>query len=58
MLALYDRIAKYKTFKEGGKRVMVATDLMGRGIDMERVNVVINFDMSNDSDTYLHRVFC
>ena len=29
---------------------------MGRGIDIERVNLVINFDMPNSSDTYLHRV--
>jgi len=35
---------------------MVATDLFGRGIDIERVNVVINFDMPENSDTYLHRV--
>lgn len=35
---------------------MVATNLLGRGIDVERVNVVINYDMSESADTYLHRV--
>lgn len=35
---------------------MVATDLFGRGIDIERVNVVINYDMPDMPDTYLHRV--
>jgi len=35
---------------------MVATNLFGRGIDIERVNVVFNYDMPEDSDTYLHRV--
>lgn len=35
---------------------MVATNLFGRGVDFERVNVVINYDMSEDPDTYLHRV--
>lgn len=42
---------------------MVATDLVGRGIDIERVNIVINYDMpqsdekhGNGADTYLHRV--
>jgi len=35
---------------------MVATDLFGRGIDIERVNIVINYDMPTDSDSYLHRV--
>jgi len=29
---------------------------MGRGIDIERVNVVFNYDMAEDTDTYLHRV--
>ena len=35
---------------------MVATDIFGRGIDIERVNIVINYDMANCADTYLHRV--
>lgn len=35
---------------------MVATDVFGRGIDIERVNIVINYDMPESSDTYLHRV--
>jgi ATP-dependent RNA helicase UAP56/SUB2 len=30
--------------------------IIGRGIDIERVNIVFNFDMPVDSDTYLHRV--
>jgi len=51
-----DRIARYKQFKEFQKRIMVSTDLFGRGIDIERVNIVINYDMTEDSDSYLHRV--
>jgi ATP-dependent RNA helicase UAP56/SUB2 len=35
---------------------MVATNIFGRGIDIERVNIVINYDMPEDDDTYLHRV--
>lgn len=35
---------------------MVATDVFGRGIDIERVNIVINYDMADSSDSYLHRV--
>ena len=35
---------------------MVSTDILGRGIDYERVNIVINYDMPNNSDQYLHRV--
>merc|ERR1712174_143096 len=51
-----ERIARYKQFKEFQKRIMVSTDLFGRGIDIERVNIVINYDMPGDSDSYLHRV--
>ena len=34
----------------------MATDLFGRGIDIERVNLVINYDFPVDRDSYLHRV--
>ncbi|KAK4793173.1 hypothetical protein SAY86_023608 [Trapa natans] len=51
-----ERLMRYKSFKEGHKRILVATDLVGRGIDIERVNIVINYDMPDSADTYLHRV--
>jgi len=51
-----ERISKYKAFKDFQTRMMVATDVFGRGIDVSRVNVVINYDMPNNSDSYLHRV--
>nr|KAJ3408484.1 Suppressor of the cold-sensitive snRNP biogenesis mutant brr1-1 [Polyrhizophydium stewartii] len=51
-----ERIARYKSFKDFDKRIMVATDIFGRGIDVERVNIVINYDMSDSPDSYLHRV--
>ncbi|GMN50030.1 hypothetical protein TIFTF001_019179 [Ficus carica] len=51
-----ERLKRYKNFKEGHSRILVATDLVGRGIDIERVNIVINYDMPDSADTYLHRV--
>ncbi|KAF9127191.1 Suppressor of the cold-sensitive snRNP biogenesis mutant brr1-1 [Linnemannia schmuckeri] len=51
-----DRIAKYKSFKEFNKRILVATDVFARGLDVSRVNVVINYDVPDAADTYLHRV--
>ncbi|KAG2279605.1 hypothetical protein Bca52824_050825 [Brassica carinata] len=51
-----ERLTHYKSFKEGHKRILVATDLVGRGIDIERVNIVINYDMPDSADTYLHWV--
>ena len=51
-----ERIARYKSFKDFQKRIMVATDIFGRGIDIERVNIVLNYDMPDNADQYLHRV--
>jgi ATP-dependent RNA helicase UAP56/SUB2 len=51
-----ERIEKYKSFKDFNARILVATDLFGRGIDIERVNVVVNYDYPDDSDQFLHRV--
>merc|ERR1711964_387524 len=51
-----ERIERYTAFKKFQKRIMVATDLFGRGIDIERVNIVINYDNPDSSDMYLHRV--
>jgi len=51
-----ERIERYKKFKEFHSRIMVATNIFGRGIDIERVNVVINYDMPENPDSYLHRV--
>ena len=50
------RLSRYQSFKDFQKRILVATDLFGRGMDIERVNIVFNYDMPDDSDTYLHRV--
>ncbi|KAJ2836570.1 Suppressor of the cold-sensitive snRNP biogenesis mutant brr1-1 [Coemansia erecta] len=51
-----ERIDIYQQFKNFATRIMVATDIIGRGIDVERVNIVINYDISDSADQYLHRV--
>jgi len=51
-----ERLERYSQFKNFQRRILVATNLFGRGIDIERVNIVFNYDMPEDSDTYLHRV--
>ncbi len=50
------RIKRYKEFKDFQKRICVATDVFGRGIDIEKVNIAINYDLPTDADSYLHRV--
>ncbi len=50
------RIKIYEGFKQFRYRILVATELFGRGIDIEKINIVFNFDMPPDADSYLHRV--
>ena len=51
-----ERIKLFDLFKEFKKRIMVATELYGRGVDFLKVNTVINYDMSNTAEAYIHRV--
>ena len=45
-----------KGFKAGKSRVLVATDIAARGIDIEKLSHVINYDIPNESETYVHRI--
>jgi len=51
-----ERLERYNKFKEYKSRILVSTDIFGRGVDFERVNIVINYDMPKSADQYLHRV--
>ncbi len=43
-------------FKDGKLKVLVATDIAARGIDVEELSLVINYDLPNISETYVHRI--
>lgn len=51
-----DRNRVFHQFRMGKCRTLVCTDLITRGIDIQSVNVVINFDFPKASETYLHRI--
>ena len=51
-----ERRAIYATFKNGSCRVLIATDLLARVIDIQQVSIVINFDVPKSVHTYLHRI--
>lgn len=51
-----ERIKLFDMFKDFKKRIMVASELYGRGVDFLKVNTVINYDMPNTSEAYIHRV--
>ena len=43
-------------FKQGKYQIMVATDIAARGLDIDRISHVINFDMPDTADAYIHRI--
>ena len=45
-----------KEFRSGSSRILISTDLLGRGIDIQQVNLIINYDMPNDTAKYIHRI--
>ena len=45
-----------KSFKDGGMRVLVATDIAARGIDINELRHVLNYNIPNESETYVHRI--
>ncbi|MBI3802612.1 MAG: DEAD/DEAH box helicase [Nitrospirae bacterium] len=50
------RLASLNAFRLGQLQVLVATDIAARGIDVEKISHVINFDLPNSPETYIHRV--
>ena len=45
-----------REFRSGSSRVLITTDLLARGIDVQQVSLVINFDLPNNPENYLHRI--
>lgn len=43
-------------FKKGATRVLVSTDLLSRGIDIQQISMVINYDIPNEKESYIHRI--
>ena len=46
----------YQEFRSGAQRVLISSNVTARGIDIQQVSTVINFDMPRDVHTYLHRI--
>ena len=45
-----------KEFRSGSSRVLIATDLLARGIDVQQVSLVINYDLPTNRENYIHRI--
>ncbi len=50
------RIRSIQKFDEGTNRILIATDVMARGLDLEKITHVINFDTPNFPENYMHRI--
>jgi translation initiation factor 4A len=45
-----------KEFRTGSTRVLITTDLLARGIDVQQVSLVINYDLPTNRENYIHRI--
>jgi translation initiation factor 4A len=51
-----DRDDIMKNFRNGSTRVLITTDLLARGIDVQQVSLVINYDLPQEKESYIHRI--
>lgn len=51
-----ERTRVIENFRKGETRILLSTDLLCRGIDVQQVSVVINYDIPNSVDSYIHRI--
>lgn len=55
-MAPADREQVLKEFRSGSSRVLITTDLLARGIDVQQVSLVINYDLPISYENYIHRI--
>lgn len=55
-MAVKEREQTMADFRNGKTRVLIATDLLGRGIDVQQVSIVINYDIPLKNESYIHRI--
>jgi translation initiation factor 4A len=51
-----DRMERMTAFRKGETRVLISTDLLARGIDVQQVSLVINYELPTQMDNYIHRI--
>ena len=51
-----ERDKSFSDFRKGSSRILISSNITARGIDIQQVGMVINYDICNDMHTYLHRV--
>merc|ERR1712157_532872 len=51
-----ERSLVMRQFRSGSSRVLICTDLLARGIDVQQVSLVVNYDLPQKVESYLHRI--
>ncbi|GME79213.1 unnamed protein product [Ambrosiozyma monospora] len=51
-----DRDTIMQEFRSGSSRILISTDLLARGIDVQQVSLVINYDLPSNKENYIHRI--
>jgi superfamily II DNA/RNA helicase len=51
-----ERKKRMKDFRNGAVRVMISTDMLARGIDVQQVSLVINYELPSVKENYIHRI--
>ena len=52
--SMRDKIVK--EFRDGQSRVLITTDLLSRGIDIQQISIVVNYDIPKEIESYIHRI--
>ena len=55
-MEVQDRKSRMDDFRKGSVRVLISTDLLARGIDVQQVSLVINFELPVQKENYIHRI--
>ena len=55
-MTMVERTQVIKDFRNGKIRILIATDLIARGIDVQQVSIVLNYDVPSDKESYIHRI--
>merc|ERR1712083_713969 len=55
-MEMQDRQLIMREFRSGSSRVLITTDLLARGIDVQQVSLVINYDLPTNRENYIHRI--
>ena len=55
-MEVHDRMDRMTSFRRGDTRIMISTDLLARGIDVQQVSLVINYEIPQQIENYIHRI--